>query len=83
MLVRNVVAPKLAPVLSFGRISDSSHSLPNMCDACNETRYVYLDWLALDSRPPAAGRRTRLSSPHLSDCSNAKGTAPLSCTPAR
>eukprot|EP00965_Chrysotila_dentata_P061650 2041592-Pleurochrysis_carterae.AAC.1 len=35
-LVRKVVAPKLAPVFSMGRIRESSHSLPKTCDACNE-----------------------------------------------
>eukprot|EP00965_Chrysotila_dentata_P116097 3837927-Pleurochrysis_carterae.AAC.1 len=32
-LVRNVVAPKFAPVFTIGRMSDSSHSLPKTCEA--------------------------------------------------
>eukprot|EP00965_Chrysotila_dentata_P119096 3937363-Pleurochrysis_carterae.AAC.1 len=38
ILVRKVVAPKFAPVLSIGRMSESSHILPKMCEACSEMR---------------------------------------------
>eukprot|EP00965_Chrysotila_dentata_P202969 6181437-Pleurochrysis_carterae.AAC.3 len=38
MLVIKVVAPKLAPVLSIGRMSESSQSLPKTWDACSEIR---------------------------------------------